>query len=155
MACKTEAPMKEFVSKQAQFAIKYPTGWSFDTSRYAIVQDLQGNNDVFQETVVLGTEQLPLVTSMENYAKSFVSTMKILDSNYTELENKKVKVGDLDAVQIVFNTIQNNQKYKNALMLVVRDSTAFIIQGNALNESYDACKSDFEKIFKSVNCSKP
>jgi hypothetical protein len=150
-ACTTnKVALKEFVSKEAKFSIQYPATWQFDSTRYAIVQDLQDSKDNFQESVVLGSEQLPLKMSSSNYAKSYMSSLKILDSNMVQLQTKNKKIHNLDAVEVLFTTIQNNEKYKNTLLMYVQDSTAFTIQANALESTYASSLADINTIFNSI-----
>jgi hypothetical protein len=147
-------PVKEFYSEQAKFKIQYPANWRFDSTRYAIVQDISGITDSFQESVVLGSEPMPLGISIENFAKSFSTSMKLLDSNYLEVKTESLKIDTTKAVKITFQTIQNQQAYKSMAILYIHDSTAFTIQANALQSSFKEAEADFESIFKSIRITK-
>ncbi len=155
-SCKnsTEKLPNEFADATTHFSIRYPANWKFDSTNYAMREQLENGADTFQEKIVLGYEKLPAKLDAKTYATSMATTYKLLDTQFKQIALQPFVQKDFDAYELQFTTLQDNMQYKSAAYILIKDSFAFTIQCNATDKTFDAHHPTFIEIINSAKYSK-
>ncbi len=152
-ACKNNETKftKSYTDSTIHLRIAFPNNWQFDSSTYKILEDIAGDKDLFQESIVMGAEPLDSLISLKEYATSIKTTYKILDSNFKESNFLATKVNNLDAYELLFTTSKNNLNYKNQTLIFKQKGLGYFIQFNALDSTFAAHQATFNAIKNQIS----
>jgi hypothetical protein len=135
-----------YTDSTIRLSVQYPANWSFDSASFRILEKKINDKDMFQESIVVGAELMSPSISLKDYAQSFITSYKILDTNCRILSNKSIIINNDSAFQVDFTTIQNQLRYSNQAVIFRKDTIGYFIQFNALDSSIASHLSIYNKI---------
>jgi hypothetical protein len=139
---------KTFNDSSARVMLQYPNTWVYDSSLAKFKEDLEGEGDVFQESITMGAEIIPPGFPLKEYSECFCMKYKLLDSNFKIEKDEVVNINNTKAHKIIFSTQNNDLQYKNQLLIAIKDSFGYFVQCNALQTSFDKHQPLFNDILQ-------
>jgi hypothetical protein len=150
-ACNTASNpgVKTYKDSQLHLQISYPKNWQFDSSNYAIREDLQGETDVYQEKLLIGYEVLPMKIEPDMYAKGVATQFKLIDTSLNQISFSNFTNTDFKSFKIVFEK-QASDISKTIEYILVKDTLAYSIQCNTTKEAFAVHEPIFDSIINQI-----
>lgn len=130
-----------------------PDSWDESSSSYQgteirhYMSLLEGNGDFFAESVAVTAEKLERETTVMDYAKANLDTLKMTFTDFEIItEPESVKVGEYDGIHAVFSYSVGTHEIVIDQSFAVVGDRAYIIMCNSTTDSYE----DFVDIFNAA-----
>ena len=149
----SNAPALSQTYDNPAFSIKYPETWNYQENVYgatAMFFTPQGTGDQFKENVGIVTETLPSTMTADEYYTMIKPQLQNMIKDYTELSNENITIAGLTGKKLIYEGTQVNYKLKWLQVLVVKDTTAYIINYTATADTFDQFSADVNAMIKTL-----
>lgn len=126
------------------FMIWFPKDWTHQENVYwaqVMFFAPQATGDQFRENVSVVTEQLPAPMTVSDYYTAVKTQLTQLISGYQEITNEDIDLNGVAAKKLVYKGSQSNYALQRTQVIVIKDTTAYVISYTATADTY----SDFVK----------
>ena len=162
---KTDAPAVNGLSKQAftsdvaGYKLNTPAGWNEQkgtgTANFIFFspkpdKDATGE---FKANINIAFEETK-VTPLDTYVTSTQKALPLALTNYKQLSDRKITLGDMPARIIESTFLNNNHQLRNSQLIVMRDNSVYVVTGTALESSWSKYSKLFNDSMMSLTLSK-
>lgn len=144
--------MKEYENAANGFSLQYPKEWSLQEGAAgtvaAFLSPAEGTSDTFQENITVTVQDLSQ-QPMDLKAYTELSTKQVETMFKTTLDkNEDIKLGDLDAHEVVYNAKQQNMDLRFHQVFAVQNNKAYILTFTAKQDTFDKMDESAQKAFE-------
>lgn len=132
----------------------YPSNWTAEKDpelEIILFSELEGDNDIFQENVNVVSENLPYSMTASEYMDASMNSMSTMLENFRKIDRGSQEIRGRKAEWLIYHHEMESYKIRVKAWTFTKGSTAYVLTGSAMEDSFDKFEKDFDAIAATIN----
>jgi hypothetical protein len=132
----------------------YPSNWTAEKDpelEIILFSELEGNSDIFQENVNVVTENLPYSMTASEYMDASMTSMSTMLQNFRKIDRGSQEIRGRKAEWLIYHHEMESYKIRVKAWTFTKGSTAYVLTGSAMEDSFDKFEKEFDAIASTMN----
>jgi hypothetical protein len=138
-----------YYSRDYRFSIVFPQKWEIasdeDVTSLGAISERESGSDAFRENILVGSFDLGgQAYTLQQYFDGNMEYLKEKVPDIKVVSTKNIKVGDSDAIKVVYTSTIDGQQYETVQVFLIKDGRGFIITAMGEEKSFDKFSGEFD-----------
>lgn len=150
----TQATTYNYMNKELWFSLIIPSAWTFQETIFNSIIVLfapQWSWDTVKENIWLTSIKLTWDTDLNNYYKKTKEMLESIINDFQLIWKKEIQVNNTQAIVIVYEWTEDNQKLKREQVFFLEWNTIYIFTYTALQSTFDTFLQEANSIINSFS----